>query len=96
MQIMSMRWLDLPINIQTHHLVPSSTISISNRPKLRTHKIRSLNIANRIKTSLQMKSHFISVVRVYFKKSELVAWIGQGRVKSQKEIQEETVLRLNQ
>ncbi|MFH6983606.1 helix-turn-helix domain-containing protein [Marinoscillum luteum] len=34
--------------------------------------------------------------KVYFKKSELVAWIEQGRVKSQKEIQEETALRLNQ
>lgn len=34
--------------------------------------------------------------KVYFKKSELVAWIEQGRVKSQKEIQEETTLRLNQ
>lgn len=34
--------------------------------------------------------------KVYFKKSELLAWIEQGRVKSQKEIQEETALRLNQ
>jgi excisionase family DNA binding protein len=33
--------------------------------------------------------------KVYFKKSELLAWIEEGRVKSQSQIMEETTLRAN-
>ncbi|SMD37641.1 transcriptional regulator, AlpA family [Reichenbachiella faecimaris] len=33
--------------------------------------------------------------KVYFKKSELLAWIEEGRVKSQSQIMDETALRTN-